>query len=204
MRATLPPAGFTLVEVMLAIAIFALTSAIAYRGLTAVLTAREHLVQENHKWRALAMLFARIEGDLTSVVNRPVRDSFGNTRPAFEASADPLVGPDDAAVSFTRMGFAGYTGVPANIQRLGYRLNGQAIEKLTWNAPDQPPRGAAVHSVLLSGVTAFDLRYLDRNRQWQTRWPQSGGGSTFPVLVEMTLTLASGERFTRLFALPLQ
>ena len=53
-------AGFTLVELLVAVTIFGVLSGIAYRSLAVVLDSRGRIEQENRKWRGLAMLFARL------------------------------------------------------------------------------------------------------------------------------------------------
>src|SRR3989304_842571 len=66
-------AGFTLVELLVAIAIFGVLSGIAYRSLAVVLDSRGRIEQENRKWRGLAMLFARLEQDVAAGAPRPIR-----------------------------------------------------------------------------------------------------------------------------------
>ena len=59
-RALFPRRGFTLVELLVALAIFSVMSVVAYRGLNAVLETREHLMVDNRKWRELAVFFAQM------------------------------------------------------------------------------------------------------------------------------------------------
>ena len=40
--------GFTLIEVLIALTIFAIMSALAYRGLTSILDARDRVAQRSH------------------------------------------------------------------------------------------------------------------------------------------------------------
>jgi hypothetical protein len=49
----------------------------------------------------------------------------------------------------------------------------------------------------------MELRYLDRRGQSHAAWPPAGGRDALkaiPAGVELAITLASGERITRLFA----
>jgi prepilin-type N-terminal cleavage/methylation domain-containing protein len=66
--------GFTLIEVLIAVVIFALMATVAYRGLTAVLESKRHVDAESDKWRKAAILFTRLERDLAVVAPRPIRD----------------------------------------------------------------------------------------------------------------------------------
>lgn len=46
--------GFTLIEVLTALLVLSLLALMSYRGLSAVLDAREHVRAETEKWRRVA------------------------------------------------------------------------------------------------------------------------------------------------------
>jgi general secretion pathway protein J len=192
--------GFTLVEMLVALTIFALMSVIAYRGLTAVLQTREHLTEDNRRWRDIALTLAQLQQDLAQVVDRPVRDSGDLLQPALVGNPQAL-GANEAQLSFSRMGLAWQTGVLADVQRHGYRLNNGALEQLVWPVLDQAPRTEPMVHALLERVVRFELRYLDGVGNWQPRWPQPGA-ATLPAAVEVVLELEGGDTITRVFALP--
>ena len=193
--------GFTLIEMLVALVIFALMSVMAYRGLTTVLESRDHLAQENRKWREVALLFARLEQDFAVLAKRPVRDANDLRAEPFVAKPE-ILGEDDAMLMFTRMGLSGQASPLAGPQRFGYRLRGNAIEQLVWPAPDAAPRTIPSVNTLLERVAAAEFRYFDREGKWQVRWPLPGGNMVYPAAVEVAIELQSGERVTRLFALP--
>ena len=193
-------AGFTLVELLVAVTMFGVLSGIAYRSLAVVLDSRGRIEQENRKWRGLAMLFARLEQDVAAVAPRPIRDASDLVGPAFVGAA--AARPNDGAIVLTRTALAAEPGAVEPPRRLGYRLRGGVVELLTWNALDQAPRSEPAVAAVLRDVTAFDLRYLDRRGQWHSSWPPPGiaaAQTAIPAAVEVGVTLASGERVTRLF-----
>lgn len=192
--------GFTLIEVMVALTIFALMSGVAYRGLGAVLDARERVDRETRKWRDVSLAFVNIQQALFAAVDRSIRERNGRVAPAFSGNAS--VRADEAQLSFTRTGFHGHRGVLADLQRVGYRLREDRIEQLIWPVLDQAPRTEPHASDLLGGVASFKLRYLSRDGAWHMSWPMAGDDSITPAAVEMTLGLVTGEQVTRLFALP--
>ena len=55
--------GFTLLEVLIAIAIVALISVLGYRALAALSDSETKLAAEATRWRTLDLFFARLEGD---------------------------------------------------------------------------------------------------------------------------------------------
>lgn len=152
-------AGFTLMEVLIALVIVALMSGIAFRGLSAVLDSRERLAAENRKWRDIALLFTRFEQDVTVAVNRQIRDTNNLVIPAFIGKTDP-VGVYDAHLYFSRMGTGDQIGGMSDIQRVGFRYRNGAIEQLLWPVLDQAPRSKPAVIELMRGVKEFDLRYL--------------------------------------------
>lgn len=192
--------GLTLIEVMVALTIFALLSGVAYRGLGAVLDARERVDRETRKWREVTLAFVNIQQSLTSAVDRPVREGSGSVAAAFVAPASIRAG--EPQLAFTRMGFPGHRGVLADLQRVGYRLKGDAIEQLIWPVLDQAPGTEPLASKILGNVAGVKLRYLARNGTWRMSWPAIGDDAVMPAALELTLTLTSGEQITRLFALP--
>lgn len=193
--------GFTLLELLVALAVFTVMAGFAYRGLNAVLDTRLRLAADTQRLREVALLFDRLEDDLGNATIRPIRDAGDQTAPPFVAGTEAL-GESDALMAFTRMGLAGQTGVLAGLQRFGYRLRGRTVELLTWPVLDFGPRTLPTVTPILGDVAGFELRYLDGSGNWQPRWRKSEQQADFPNAVEATLILASGERIVRLFLLP--
>lgn len=197
--------GFTLIEVLIAITIFAIMAAVAYRGLTAILETRQRVDAENEKWRNIGLLFTRLERDLAVAVPRPIRDA---AKPYADAMAGEtvVVGEYGTQLAFTRMGSPDDAGVMGAPQRVGYRLKNNNVEVLIWSVLDQAPRTIPEANVIATDITDMTFRYMDNNQQWQTRWPPAGnyptGSHLLPNAVEVSLTLTSGEVITRLIDLP--
>ena len=196
--------GFTLIEMLIALTIFAIMSALAYRGLTSILDARDRVAQENRKWREISIFFARLEADLVNAVARDIRNSNNLTEAAFIGNAS-FAKETEGQLMFTRMGLPGASGTLAAPQRFGYRLKQGTVEELVWPVLDQGPRTVPAVYPLLAGVNTLRLRYLDGANQWRDTWPGLGSGpapaTPLPKAVEVVLTLDSGETITRLLLL---
>jgi general secretion pathway protein J len=195
---TVLPQGFTLVELLVALAIFSVMSVVAYRGLNAVLETREHLMADNRKWRELAVFFSQMKESVANAVDRPVRDSGDLQAPAFLGKPD-AVGDNDAQLIFTRMGLSGQQGHLGDLQRFGYRLRDRNIELLVWPVLDQAPHTLPTVSLVLGHVSSFVVRYLDDKGVWQAKWPVIGQNEVLPRAVEVRLGLESGEQVIRVF-----
>lgn len=181
--------GFSLIELLVAVGIFAVASALAWAGLAAVSRTRQHLAAEQDAFAAVARsveLFAR---DLGSAVVRPVRDANGAPRPAFAGDA--------TSVSFTRAGYFGAQGtVQSDLERVTWRQDEHKLVRVRWPVLDRTPATRPVPRTLDRDVSQVVLRYLDATGRWQPRWPvptAAGGpvpgvtGSPLPRAVEFRI-----------------
>lgn len=192
--------GFTLIEVLVALSILAVMSFAAYRGLSALLDARDRVMEENRKWREMALFFSRVENDLDNTIPRPIRVQSGLSAPAM-AGVPVVQNPDDSPFAFTRSGYASHDGLLSAPQRVGYRLQNGVLERVTWPVLDYAPFTQPEGNPLLTGVETFEVRYLDPQGQWQTRWPPTGKENDLPSAVQVRLTPIGGETLERVFAL---
>lgn len=189
------PSGFTLIELLTAMLILAALALMSYRGLGAVLDAREHVAVETDKWRRVAAFIARFEHDLHMAAPRPVRAASGFA-PAWRGTPGPSTQP---LLEFSR--FAAGEGMDSP-RRLAYRLNErQEVELWLWPGLDIAAGTQPARHAVLSGVTAFDLQYLDARLAWVDAWPASAADAPIPRAVRLRLALVSGEEVMRIFAL---
>jgi general secretion pathway protein J len=188
--------GFTLLEVLIAIAIVALLALMGYRALSALSESESRLSAEATRWRTLDLFFARLEADLREAVPRPARS--GAAREAAWLAAVDAAG--NGALAFSRAG-PDFAIDPGSVgQRLGYRLRNGSIEVLYWPGYDRPRNGEPAAYALLSGVTQFRLSYLTGTGIWVDSWP-IGGEADLPRATRVMVTLASGEEIERWLAL---
>lgn len=187
--------GFTLIELLAALLVLSLLALMSYRGLGAVLDARDHVRQETEKWQRVAAFFARFKRDVELGSPRPVRFAAGSA-PAWRGEA---VTPTDARLEFSR--FASNEAVDA-ARRVGYRLNEkQEIELWLWPALDVAPDTLPARYPVLAGVSSFVLHYLSPTLAWADAWPASASDPLLPRAVRVRIALASGEEIERVFAL---
>lgn len=195
-RATGTRRGFTLLEVLLAIAIVALIAALGYRALASLSESETRLAAEATRWRTLDLFFARLEGDLRQAMPRAVR--LSDTRePPWLASVDAS---GNSAIAFSRAG-PEFTLEPRSAgQRLAYRFNKGSVEVLYWASYDRPRGLDPTAYTLLDGVSSFQLAYLTQGGAWADTWPRAGE-TELPRAVRVQLMLASGEAIERWLAL---
>lgn len=192
--------GFTLIELLVSIVILTLLSVAGYRGLDAVLQTRERVAAETKKWQHLSFFFSRLDQDIAQAVRRRVRDPGGQSLPEWTGHA-VVVGDDDAELSFTRAGESDQGFRHLAPQRIAYRLEQGNIVLLRWPVLDLAERTRPQRYPLLEGVREFTWRYLDSSGDWRGQWPPPGATGGLPQAAEVSLTLLSGDKISRVFAL---
>lgn len=188
--------GFTLVEALLALAIFATIAVLAYRATAALTDGESRLSAEAQRWRTLESFFVRFEADIRQAVPRSVRVGGGREAPWLGS-----LGPGrQSAVTFSRAGaeFSVEPGLAG--QRVGYRWREGTVEIAYWAHFDRPDGAVPAVFPLVPDVAQFDLAYLARDGAWRERWP-GGTDADLPRAVRMTLVLADGVRVDRAFVL---
>lgn len=196
--------GFTLLEMLVAVAVFAVISVMAYAGLDTVLAAKAQTERHAQRLSELQMAMLMLERDIGQAVPRGIRDSYGDAQP-------PLLGGGDkqAAVEWTRAGWANPVGrVRSELQRVGYRVEDEQLVRDSWMVLDRAQDSEPYRAVLLEGVEALSVRFMDGQRQWQESWPsqsfavqgvQGGAAPELPLAIEVKLELADFGEIVRLF-----
>ncbi len=188
-------AGFTLVELLAALLVLSLLALMSYRGLGAVLDAREHVRSESDKWRHVATFLARFERDVQLASPRPMRTATG-ILPAWLGRPATT---EEPRLEFSR--FASIEGVDS-ARRLAYRLNGnQEIELWLWPGVDVAPDAQPSRYPVLTGVSQMELQYLNADLVWADVWPGSAQDAAIPLALRLKIVLASSEEIVRIFAL---
>ncbi|TRX75704.1 type II secretion system minor pseudopilin GspJ [Pseudomonas mangiferae] len=181
--------GFTLLELLIAIAIFALLGLATYRMLDSVLRTDTSTREQERQLREVTRAMAAFERDLQQVVARPVRDAYGEPLPALSGEDE-----DTAPVEFSRLGWRDPTGaVRSQIQRVRWQRSGEVWERRYWQVLDRAQDSQPRVQQALDGVTALHLRYLDKDGEWQTSWPPQANDTSdrlelLPRAVELFLT----------------
>lgn len=194
--------GFTLLELLVALGIFALLAAMSYSGLNSVMLARQVTNQHAERLTQLQMAFLWLGRDVEQAVDRSIRDEYGDVQAA-------MLGVETGRyqLELTRTGWRNPAGrARSDLQRVAYGLRDGELVRAYWNVLDRAQDSQPLESVLLDGVDKLELRFLDSTNKWQTSWPaaQPGGQASpgAPRAVEVTLETTAEGRITRLFRVP--
>ncbi len=193
--------GFTLLELLVALAIFGLLATMSYGGLQAVMTQQSQTEIAADRLSELQKLFLIMQRDIEQVVLRPIRDEYGDVQP-------PLIGGE--TFQLTRAGWRNPAGRQrSQLQRVGYALEEDQLVRYTWAVLDRAQDSEPLVQLLSEAVERLQIRYLGADNEWKEQWPDtqaSADPAIVPVLlpgvVEVTVQHETYGPLVWLFQLP--
>ncbi|HLU06909.1 MAG TPA: type II secretion system minor pseudopilin GspJ [Woeseiaceae bacterium] len=192
--------GFTLIEVMVALAIFGMLAAIAYGTLGQTLANAEILTDRMQRLQSLQQTVRYLSEDFMQLAPRPVREDLGdNFGPALHTDVE-----SDFAVELTHGGWSNPATLPrSTLQRVAYRLEEGELVRYHWTVLDRTLSNEPAGRVLLDEVDSILFRFMQDNGDWSEQWPPENrpgqlGLRQRPRAVEITLVLADETEIRRL------
>jgi len=193
--------GVTLLELLVALAVFAVIGASAYTALFSVLDAREATQRQAERLAAVQRTLDALMRDLRQAVDRPVR----SIEPAKRA---PLLAQrgQQSLLALTRGGWSNPADLPrSTLARVTWSLRDGSLRRRISPRPDaRPNRRQRPARVYLREVEAVALRFRNGDGNWQQQWPPLNTDSAaagLPRAVEVTITLADWGEIRRLVAM---
>ena len=192
-----PQRGFTLLELVVAVAVFAVLATLAYGGLRHMTSARAAVAEHHDELAMLEIAFVTLESDIRNIVARAARDALGDRTPALFAP------PDRTEIEFTRYVDDSYAEMlRPRLKRIGYELVDGRLERVAWPVLDRVPATEPRRRILLDGVDSVQFRFHDEG--WIEYWPRSGadiGGDALPAAVEVRIRFVDGRAVRRILML---
>ncbi|MDH5183115.1 MAG: type II secretion system minor pseudopilin GspJ [Gammaproteobacteria bacterium] len=192
--------GFTLLELLVAISIFALLSLTAYAALDNSIKQKRIGEAQAKALRRIQISLLHIERDLQQAVNRGSNNGQSVEQAMEYSSLEP------PTLRLTHIGRSNPLGRPrGHLQRTAYVLKEGRLYRMSWPHLDSLQGEEPQQAVLLENVESWSLRMLDSHRQWQQSWPQAGPTGQalepLPMAVEMTLRIKGWGEIRRLIKL---
>ena len=190
--------GFTLIEIMISVIIFAIISVISYRIITSLIRTKEIAGEAQDKWGSLSLINSNMGNAWNRVMPLVVRDVNGSILPALQGKSS-LSGNYDSQLELTLSGYVGDdvygTSSP---RRIGYRFNQGSLYLVTWPVLNRALTTVPQINLLIDNVQSFTALYLYPDKQWHDSWPPVGGDPTIlPKAVKIQYQLKSGESIER-------
>lgn len=171
-------AGLTLIELMVALAVFAVLGVLSFRALSAASTSQSRLDAGFLRWNALDRSLGRVEGELLEIVVPPAGSPTRQTRALqYVRQGDGVSGE----LSFPRL------DAGRGVRRVGFRLRERQLEWLLWEGREAV--GTPQVEVLLADVNALHWQFIDKGRRLDDWPPDAARAGSLPdgLMLEIDL-----------------
>ncbi|MDO8461735.1 MAG: type II secretion system protein GspJ [Deltaproteobacteria bacterium] len=201
--------GFTLIEVMVSIAILALISIIVWQASGSNMRAKERSEKRDEVFQGVALVMDRMTEELISAyIYSPMAEQNGKSPSGEILSKTTFVGKnggDQDELSFVSFSHVRYVKdiKESDQEEITYHLEPSkenpgefALMKRVSSPPDADSTIGGKGYPILDRVKGLSFRYYDSKRQeWFDEWDSAGSDTPnkIPRAVEMTLTVENPE-----------
>ncbi len=198
--------GFTLIELIVAIAVLAVMAGAAYAGWFNVTRIGNSIEKNVAQYDALERTFYWLQEDFEQIVRRDVVDELGGKRKSLEVSQ-----AGEFLIQVTRGGWTNpaLLQMPprSDLQRVAYVLDDQSrLLRRYWYHVDRFDSSQFQERSLLENVSGLTFRFLNLTGAWHTTWPPEDNVDDdfddLPAAVEATVDVDGVGTISRLFILP--
>lgn len=157
--------GFTLVEMLVALAIFAVLGVISATLMERTIANEEILGVRSERLAEVQRAMRFLKRDLMQITNRPIRDLLGDP-------LQPVLVGDDGLIEFTRLGWRNPVQARrSELQRVAYQMHEGTLHRAYWNVLDRAQDSEPVVQPLLAEVEQIEFFAVDANGDEHSFWP---------------------------------
>lgn len=199
--------AFTLIEIMIALFIFAIMSAIIATVLYTVFNTREDSQAFSARLSQLQFAVIIIENDIEQIIPKTIISQNKIRLPA-------LIG-DTEKIEFTRTGYTNpdYQFQRSQLQRVEYYVEDNKLIRQSWDSLNRNNETKTNKRVLLDDVDRIHIEYLAIRQQFFNQWPSSSAIQTtsanqskvllaLPKAIKIDLHINNWGQLPLLFAIP--
>ena len=192
--------GFTLIEVLVAMAILAVVIMATHQILDSTTKAKEASDEKIAELNGLQTAFRLMDQDFSQMTQRTVRNEAGDAQEQYLLAGRYILESQYDGIAFVRDGW----GNPINLlprselQAVGYRVLDDNLERVYRVYVDQLDNMEPRVQVVLKGIEELKFEFLDANNEWQEQWQIKA----LPKAVAVTLQQIEAEPIRRVFLVP--
>ena len=197
-------AGFTLIEILVAMAIFTIIGLASTGVLNSVINSDQLSSERFEKLEELQRAMLTIERDILQIVPRKVRI---NSEPvsAVISGGEDVFDSDADGLGFVRAGWHNPQMLlpRSTLQAVGYRIQEQQMQRLYGNYVDNVIGYEPKVKILLSDVEDFRVSFLTRYEQLEEpeEWQETYSSDTLPIAMSITIVSKTFGEIRREFIL---
>ncbi len=188
--------GFTFIEMLVAIAIFAVIGLASNQVLQGMMRTQEGATEKTQRLEELQRLMRLMERDFEQMIARTNRIEGEPSTQVFNGG-EFAIESDQGGVWFTRTGWSNPLGQfrRSQLQQVGYRLKDDTLERLSHRFADVVSGEEPQEMPMIDRVTGLRFEFYNGG-SWQTEW---GDPSRVPQGVAVFLTLEDLGELRRVF-----
>jgi general secretion pathway protein J len=172
--------GFTLLELMVAISIFAIVSLLTMGGLSNILDTQAHTEKSMQRLIRMQMVFTIMSRELQQLAKRPIRDEYGADMDAITSE----ISGGFSGIEFTHQGRFSL-GDTVSLQRVAYYLEDKKLIKKIWRVLDRVEDTKANKQIIIDGVDDLNISFYSISQS-------NNKDPAFVRKIEWQSTLTSG------------
>ncbi|OBU16030.1 type II secretion system protein GspJ [Photobacterium aquimaris] len=192
--------GFTLLEVLVAIAVFAMLSLSANQVITNVMRSDAQSKDHNQRLQAIQRTMIMMDNDFRQIVARKFRVDAEKPTDKILQAGEYLLDSSSEGITFVRGGWQNPQSMfpRGDITRVGYRIIDDNLERVWFRYPDTVVGAKPLVRVLLTGVSDLKFEFY-YDKQWHKKWNKA---DSLPAGIKVIMTLKKLGEIERIYLLP--
>ena len=192
--------GFTLLEMLIAIAIFAMIGLASNAVLSTVLTNDEVTRAFSTRLKALQQGFGAIERDLAQMVARTPRLLEGGRGSTVFQTGNDILDSESEALVFYRLGWLNPDGLlpRGSLQSVAYVVHEGRLERWYFPYPEPEFGAEPIKTVVIDKVLSVEYSFF-----MDDKWERKVEATKLPKAIAMEIEIEGLGKIQRKFLLPL-
>ncbi len=193
--------GFTLIEILVALMVFAILATITSSTLYYAFNNRSRVSAQAQRLNELQLAVSLLQQDMLQIIERPIRSA--------DMSISPIIIGQNDYVEFTRAGRANpYSEEKrSTLQRVAFLCQKDRLVRRTWPSLDRINAKSYNDKVLVTSLKKCHFNYLNQHLQplaeWREEFIASNRRTEFlPKAIQINLTLQDWGEMNLLFGIP--
>lgn len=193
--------GFTLIEVLIALMVFAIIAAITSSAMYYAFNTRSKINHYADRLAQLQLAVNLLDQDTDQIINRPVRGNEMRAFPAFIGTSD--------YIEFTRAGVVNPHQLArrSTLKRIAILCQNNQLIRRSWLQLDSPDRQRYEDRSILDNLKTCAFSFIDKNKHSYNEWlaealTSDQSRQPFPPVIQLDIELMDWGKINLIFLVP--